>query len=88
MASDAVETLIDIYTKGQIGIFHCSGRGYTTRIKFTKKVAKIFGLDEKMISSSFRDKNDLSEWIGGNLRLAKEICLDVTETEKNLIEKT
>ena len=87
LASDAAEALIDIYTKGQIGIFHCSGRECTTRIELAKKIAKIFRLNEQLISTSFRDKNDLSEWIGDNLRLAKETCLDVTETEKKLNRK-
>jgi len=87
LASDAAEALIEIYKKGQIGIFHCSGRECTTRIKFAKKVAKIFGLDEQLISTVFRDKNDLKEWIGNNLRLAKETCLDVTETERKLNRK-
>lgn len=87
LVSDAAKALIDIYVKGQIGIFHCSGRECTTRIKLAKKVAKIFGFDEQLISTSFRDRNDLSEWIGGNLRLPKETCLDVTETEKKLNRK-
>jgi len=87
LASDAAEALINIYIKGQTGIFHCSGRECITRVELAKKVARIFGFDEQLISTSFRDKNDLNEWIGGNLRLPKETCLDTTETEERLNRK-
>lgn len=87
LASDAADALINIYIKGQTGIFHCSGRECITRVELAKKVAKIFGFDEQIISTVFRDKNDLNKWIGGNLRLPKETCLDVTETEKKLNRK-
>jgi len=87
LASNAAETLINIYIKGQTGIFHCSGRECITRVELAKKVARIFGFDEQLISTAFRDKNDLNEWIGGNLRLPKKTCLDVTETEERLNRK-
>lgn len=87
LASDAAEALINIYIKGQTGIFHCSGRECITRVELAKKVAKIFGFDEQLITTAFRDKNDLNEWIGGNLRLPKKTCLDTTETEERLNRK-
>jgi len=87
LASDAAEALINIYIEGQIGIFHCSGRECINRVELAKKVARIFSFDEQLISTYFRDKNDLNEWIGGNLRLPKETCLDVTETEERLNRK-
>jgi len=79
--------LINIYIKGQTGIFHCSGRECITRVELAKKVAKIFGFDEQLITTAFRDKNDLNEWIGSNLRLPKKTCLDTTETEERLNRK-
>lgn len=87
LASDAAEALINIYIKGQTGIFHCSGRECITRVELAKKVAKIFGFDEQLVTTAFRDKNDLNEWIGGNLRLPKKTCLDTTETEERLNRK-
>jgi len=87
LASDAAEALINIYIKGQTGIFHCSGRECITRVELAKKVAKIFGFDEQLITTAFKDKNDLNEWIGGNLRLPKKTCLDTTETEERLNRK-
>jgi len=87
LASDAAKVLINICIKDQTGIFHCSGRECTTRVELAKKVAKIFGFDEQLISTAFKDKNDLKKWIGGNLRLPKETCLDTTETEEKLNRK-
>jgi len=87
LASDAADALINIYIKGQTGIFHCSGRECITRVELAKKVARIFGFDKQLISTSFRDKNDLNEWIDDNLRLPKKTCLDTTETEEKLNRK-
>ena len=87
LASDAAEALINIYIKGQIGVFHCSGQECITRVELAKKVAKIFGFNEQLISTNFKGRNDLNDWIGDNLRLPKETCLDVTETEEKLNRK-
>ena len=81
LASDAADALMSIYTKRQKGIFHCCGRECITRVELARKVAKIFGFDEELISTSFRKKIDLTEWVGENLRLPKKTCLDTTETE-------
>ncbi len=52
-----------------------------------KKVAKIFDFDEELISTSFRGKTDLAEWVEEDLRLPRETCLDTTWTEKRLARK-
>jgi len=87
LASDAANALMSIYTKRQKGIFHCCGRECITRVELARKVAKIFGFDEELISTSFREKIDLTEWVGENLRLPKKTCLDTTETERRLGRK-
>ena len=41
-------------------------------------------VDVELISTSFREKIDLAEWVGEDLRLPRQTCLDATWTEKSL----
>ncbi len=84
LASDAADALMAIYVKNQKGIFHCCGRECISRADLAKKVAKVFNFDEELISTSFREKTDLAEWVAEDLRLPRETCLDTTWTEKRL----
>ncbi len=88
LASDAADALMTISGKNQKGIFHCSGRECITRVDLARKVAEVFGFDDELVSASLRDKADLSEWIGEDLRLPRETCLDTTETERRLGRKS
>jgi len=87
LASDAADALLGIYTQNHKGIFHCCGRECITRVELAKKVAKIFGFDEGLINASFRDRTDFREWVGEDLHLPKETCLDTTGTERKLGRK-
>lgn len=84
LVSDAADAIMTIHTRNQSGIFHCSGRECITRIELAKKVTKIFGFDERLIDTSFREKSEVIDWVGEGLRLPKESCLDTTETERKL----
>lgn len=87
LASDAADAFMAIYTRSQKGVFHCSGCECITRIELAKKVAKIFGFDEGLIGVSFKDRADIGEWLGEDLLLPKETCLDTTGTEEKLGRK-
>lgn len=87
LASDAADALMAIYARNQKGIFHCCGSECITRIELARKVAKVFGFDEGLISASFKDRTDFGEWVEENLHLPKETCLDTAGTERKLGRK-
>lgn len=87
LVSNAADAIMAIYARDQKGIFHCCGNECITRIDLARKVAKVFGFDEGLISTSFHSEADLIEWNPTGLRWPKEPCLDTTESQRKLGRK-
>lgn len=49
-ANNLVEILLTLYKKDTNGIFHTTGSQCLSRYEFALRIAKVFGLDEKLIS--------------------------------------
>ncbi|MEM4308015.1 MAG: NAD(P)-dependent oxidoreductase [Thermoplasmata archaeon] len=48
-ADEAADVIVSIALKGGSGVFHTTGRDCVSRVELGRKIAKIFGFDEKLI---------------------------------------
>lgn len=87
LASHLAETILQLYEKGQTGIFHVSGRQCIRRHQFFVELAKMFNLNESLVKPC--GNLDFAKSFGTTLPVdfPKNSCLDVSKVEKVLGRK-
>ncbi len=78
LADNLAEALLALAKTDKTGIYHTAGKGCINRFDFTKKIAKIFELDERLIKPV---TTDMFKQVA---KRPMRCCLDVSKAERDL----
>ncbi len=79
--TNLAKMLLEIAERKLKGVFHLAGATWVSRFEFAKEIARVFGLDENLITPS---KMDEINWAA---KRPKDSSLDVSKAVKYLDEK-